>query len=705
MFLAAQYYRPPFPNRRYWRDDFTRARDCGLHAVQLWCIWGWIEAEPGQFNYSDYDELMNFADKAGLKVVLSTIAEIHPFWIHRLAPGSEMVDHMGHKVISSCRGEVNVGLTPGGCLDHPRVQELMGNYLTNLASHYANAGHLLGWDIWNELRWSVQADGYVCYCPNTLAAFRRWLEARHGGLAGLNAAWQRRYVSWDDVMPGKAFPRPFVDMIEFQRFIMERASLHIKARAQAMRAGDANHLLSAHGAGPSIQCGGWPNAERALERGNDWSHAEHLDGYGCSHFPFWGDGFDETGFGIRVESTRSAAGGKVVWVSELQGGSARDGILAHRSVSAGPQQRWIANGMARGVKATIFWCWRDEVFGTESSGFGLAGWDGLASQRLAAMKKTAAFIDAHNDLIDAYQPDPARVGILFVPDNLLLKCAESGHAMDATDSLTGYAACLERLGLPYDFVEANHLDALDHLDVLFAPWALILPPAVQEALLKFIRRGGVLLTEAEADAYDPLGFYRYPDERPFLRALGLHDLGRRKMPPAAALNVQLDGQVVAVPTDNFHTPLSVADNAQVLAANDQQEPLLARLAVGQGAAYVAGAFLGRAYHQAPAEGFERLIEQVCLEAGVQRAFEIADTEGDAAGLQWRTGPAGTRRLLWIINSKAERTVTVQDATGQFGDAAEAWELTTGKCVPIFREAQQVSCEVTLPEGGFVVLQW
>ncbi len=671
MFLAAQYYRAPFPHRRFWRDDFARARDCGLHAVQLWCLWGWIEAKPGTYDYSDYDELMDLADKAGLKVVLSTIAEIHPFWIHRLVPDSEMIDQMGRKVVSTCRSEVNVGLTPGGCFDHPRVAELMCNYLTNLASRYANASNLLGWDIWNELRWSVNADGNVCYCPHTITAFRRWLDARHGGLAGLSAAWQRRYVSWEDVFPGKTFGRPYSEMIEFQRFLMERAAEHMKARAAAMRAGDSRHLLSAHPASPSIQWGGNPNGEHAMERGNDWQHIEHLDGYGCSHFPFWGEGFDEAGFGLRVESTRSAAGDKVVWVSELQGGSARRGVSVNRSVPAGPQQRWVANSMARGAKGVIFWCWRDEVFGTESSGFGLSGWDGLASERLAAMKVTSKFIDLHGDLIDIYKPAPAKVGILFAPDNYLLKWAESGRAVEPVESVVAYATAMERLGLPYEFVEAEHLDVLDRLDVLLMPWTLVVPPATQAAIVKFLKRGGIILAEAETDAFDNLGFYRYPDERPFMQAIGVHDLGRRQMAPDTTLSVQLDQDAVSVRADSFLTPLKTSAEAEILAVNDQKEPLLVRQRVGDGAAYVAGTFLGRAYHCSPNDGFERLVEHVCLEAGVQRDFEMADSKGDAAGLQWRTGLAGTRHLLWIINSKARRTVTIVDTTGLFGHVEEA----------------------------------
>ena len=45
MFLVAQHYRPPLPDRKYWADDVARIRDAGLDGIQLWCLWGWIEAE------------------------------------------------------------------------------------------------------------------------------------------------------------------------------------------------------------------------------------------------------------------------------------------------------------------------------------------------------------------------------------------------------------------------------------------------------------------------------------------------------------------------------------------------------------------------------------------------------------------------------------------------------------------------------------
>ena len=60
-------------------------------------VWAWVEPKPGQFNFDDYDRLVELAGRHGLNVVLSTIAEVHPYWIHREVPDSQMVDHLGRQ--------------------------------------------------------------------------------------------------------------------------------------------------------------------------------------------------------------------------------------------------------------------------------------------------------------------------------------------------------------------------------------------------------------------------------------------------------------------------------------------------------------------------------------------------------------------------------------------------------------------------------
>ncbi len=94
-FLGTQYYRPPFPNSKLWRADLEKMAETGLDVVQLWVCWGWVEPRPGEFRFDDYDELCSLAADAGLGVVLSTIAEIQPFWIPREIPGATMIDSFG----------------------------------------------------------------------------------------------------------------------------------------------------------------------------------------------------------------------------------------------------------------------------------------------------------------------------------------------------------------------------------------------------------------------------------------------------------------------------------------------------------------------------------------------------------------------------------------------------------------------------------
>ena len=51
MNLGVQYYRAPFPDAKYWEEDFRRIRESGLNTVQLWISWGWVEATPDRFVY------------------------------------------------------------------------------------------------------------------------------------------------------------------------------------------------------------------------------------------------------------------------------------------------------------------------------------------------------------------------------------------------------------------------------------------------------------------------------------------------------------------------------------------------------------------------------------------------------------------------------------------------------------------------------
>lgn len=686
--LGTQYYRPPFPNREYWAEDFARIRDSGLNTVQLWVLWSWVEAKPGLFRFDDYDRLVSLAESNGLKVILSVIPEVQPLWIHREIPGSEMLDSRRLKVVSSNRGECHQGLTPGGCTDHPEVWRRMARFIGEVAARYRGSAALAGWDAWNELRWNVQADGLVCFCDHTLAAFRAWLDGKYGGLDGLNRAWRRRYGAWDEVTPGKMPGRPFTEMMAFEHFITCRANAHARARYDCLKALDPDRPVTVHGASPCALHGGW-REDTALSRGNDWSFAEHLDGVGCSHFPKW-FAMDDAELAVRVELVKSAAGDKRVWLSEVQGGRASVGFGVYEPVDAASQQRWIWNGLACGADTMLFWCWRDEVFGLESGGFGIVGDDGLAEERLAGLRSTAAILGTHDALLSGYRPVKPRVGVFFSPQTHYLHWALEGESGRSMRALTGYCRALSRKSIPYSVIEEEHLAGLKDLKVLFMPRTLVVDDATAEALSRFVMDGGTLLTESECGAFDSTGFYRYPADRFTARLSGLREAGRRAL-SSESVHVKLGNRLATLGAAQWFTPWSGARGKALAAHADGA--LLLDLPCGKGRLLLGGAYLGEAYRQKPTAGFEDLVGWVVRSSGIEPEVRVLSPKATLKDCSFvKQGTSGGQNVVFVFLPGKTRSASLHFAPGFF-ESARVRDLITGRSVPLQKTPRGLKCTV------------
>lgn len=704
--LGAQYYRAPFPNRRYWRDDMARMADAGLNTVQLWVLWGWCEPSPDNYRFDDYDELVSLADKAGLSVVLSTIAELQPYWIHDAVPGSEMIDHMGHVVISSNRGEGHFGLTPGGCTDHPGVWDRMAGFLEQVVTRYRSAPNLVGWDAWNELRWNVNADGQVCHCPYTVNRYHAWLDATYGGLEGLNAAWNTRYTEWRQILPGK-FPRsPYTAMMAWEHFLTWRATELGLARYDVVKELDPDHPVTVHGGAPTVLYG-MKFPETSLNRGNDWFFADEMDGIGCSSFPTWFH-FSDADLAMRIECVRSAARGKRVWLSELQGGRAARGFESHDPVQPANQQRWIWTGISSGADTILFWCWRDEVFGSESSGFGLIGSDGLAEARLAAMRKTARVLDQYRDEIASYTPHVPSVGVYFSPQSYYLHWNQEGDANLPQNALLGYTRALFRSHIPYTIIEEEHLESLDEIDVLFMPRSLVIDAEQADALGDWLESGGTLVAEAECGAFGRNGLYRYAEDRFLADLTGIADVGRRTL-VGNAVNVSVASQDLQLPAKQWLTPFG-AGPGQVL-SETADGPLFVRVPVGEGQVILCGAIMGDAYFEGSssndspyalcAADFESFVAALVQQAGVELPAVVVSPEGLAArDVHVRTGYTLGRPMVFVFCDRAE-SVTLRFPPGTFGDLGR--ELLSDSTVVIETVVEGQVATIPMSEWGMGVL--
>ncbi|MDD5688290.1 MAG: beta-galactosidase [Elusimicrobia bacterium] len=653
MNLGVQYYRAPFPEEKYWEKDFEQIKNSGLNTVQLWAIWAWIESKPGKFCFDDYDRLIELARKNNLGVIISTIAEIHPYWIHTEVPNSEMIDHMGRRVVSSNRSECHFGLTPGGCFDHPEVWNRMQCFLSEVVKRYRSADNLRGWDSWNELRWNVQSDGLVCFCDYTLDTFRKWLENKYNSLDELNRVWKRRYGSFSEIYPGKLPGRPYTEMMAFEHFITWRANQHGKNRYDTIKSLDPKHVVTAHGESSSILMGG-SSGNHSINRGNDWFFADDMDGIGCSSFPKWFN-LDDADFGMRIEFVKSAARDKLVWLSEIQGGRVATGFEPYESVEAISQQRWIWNGVACGADTLLFWCWRDEVFGYESSGFGISGDDGLAQERLSAMKETGKILEKYKNLILNYKPAKQEVGIMFSPQSYYLNWALEGNSNLCMDAIHGYARSLVRKSIPYIAVEEEHLNVLSDLKILFMPHNIVTDETTEEILIKFVKNGGTLVCESECGSFNSQGLYRYPVNRFTSKISGTNETGRRIF-TTNYIKTNIADNKLKLGVTQWLTPWQKKEKAGKVLAENKEGVLIYEIPIEKGKLVLCGSYFGNSYLQNRSADFERFIELLSIEAGYNPEIQvISPTPKKNSFVYIKSGESLGKKVVFVFFPKDSKT--------------------------------------------------
>ncbi|MCK5557434.1 MAG: beta-galactosidase trimerization domain-containing protein, partial [Candidatus Hydrogenedentes bacterium] len=440
-------------------------------------------------------------------------------------------------------------------------------------------------------------------------------------------------------------------------------------------------------------------ADHAINRGNDWFLADGLDGIGCSSFPKWSE-MDDADFGVRLELVKSAARDKRVWLSEVQGGRAATGFNVFEPVTARSQQRWFWNGIACGADTIIVWCWRDEVFGRESAGFGLAGDDGFAEDRLAAMKVTGRLVEEHGGLIARYRPVKPEVGLMFSPQSYYLNWAQEGDANLSVQALLGYARSLVRKSIPFLVVEEEHLDALSGLKILFLPRTIVTDERTEKALAAFVSEGGTLVCESECGAYNPQGLYRYPADRFTSRASGIREVGRRKL-DGDSIKAKIGGYDLNLRVTQWLTPWQRGEG-EVL-ADGEGGALMVEVPVGKGKLILCGAYLGDAYLQNWTADFEKFVELLVRQAGWEPDIEALSPipEGDSF-VYVKSGDSAGKKVVFVFLPAGGDAVHLRFRRNFF-PAGRAKDLISGKDIVVSDAGSWQECTFDATEWRFSVL--
>lgn len=501
MIFGTQYYRPPFPGRALWRRDLEHIKGLGFNTVKLWAVWNWIEREPGQFDFSELDELTALCREFGLNVVLNTIPEGAPYWtagdedhFYRSASG-EVLRYSGPANIPSAGW-------PGYCPDSELGLGRICAFIEKTAEHFKDDPTVTAIDVWNEPHLEPMFDysgQLLCYCEHSKAKFVRWLKARYESLDALNGAWFRAYKSWDQVEPPRRTGTA-ADMIDWRRFWLYNLQGWLRARVAAARKGAPGKTIQTHTAFSGYM-GANNNGGLGNELGDEFLLAREVDAFGLSSFPLWLMGEEHVeGHFINAEIIAEASGSVPFYQVELQGGAGKAGLLGGKVPSAEDIRDWNFSVIAAGGKGVLYWQYAAEPAGMESPGFGLVNFDGSDTPRSLSAGACARRFDTEW-LGSARRVSP--VNAIYLSRNSDLFCYAMGDEEKYNRSFRGVYRALYDAGVPVRFAHGDTSVDLyaEGVRNLYVPMGLCLDEAERAALKVFAKDGGRLIVEGGFGLY------------------------------------------------------------------------------------------------------------------------------------------------------------------------------------------------------------
>ena len=182
-------------------------RALGFNGIESYVQWNYVERQPGVYDWSHYDPIVNEIQKYGLK------------WFPLLIVGS---DYALPDWFRNSKEDV-----PFECLEHHlayHVQSIFCHYqdahvqqfLNEFGKHYANGKALLGlrlgpsgnygeaqYPAGGEFEYHKGGDhthtGYWAADPYASPAFQQWLEAKYKTIDALNQAWDEHFTTFSQV--------------------------------------------------------------------------------------------------------------------------------------------------------------------------------------------------------------------------------------------------------------------------------------------------------------------------------------------------------------------------------------------------------------------------------------------------------------------------------------------------------------------------
>ena len=697
--------------KELWRKDVRAIKLTGFNAVRAWIDWASGQPTEARYDFETLDVLLELVEEEGLKLILQVYMDSAPQWVGKKYPDSLFVSSNGQAIKPES--------SPGYCRDHPGVRAADNAFYAALAERARRSKAFVGWDLWSEphvINWANPTwipNPEFCFCPSTRRRYRSWLEKKYGALENLNAAWYRRFTTWDDVEPSRMSTiLSYTDYIDWKSFIVSKLGEDLRDRYQAVKKVAPTHIVTSHAAGVGL----FASPHHWEGQADDWTMAREVDFYGTSFYPKHSAFVDRDvqWRAALLDFTRSFGydeGRKGFWVGELQGGFGTISVNVSPAVSPDDLRVWTWSALARGAKGINYYAWYPMSTGYESGGFGLNHLDGTITDRAKTAGAIAQVVDRNQQLFLDAKPPRAEVAVIYNPLAHFVGGRQRAAAYGGPqgevigierDSLLGVHRALFRQNVPLDYVHINAISAekLSQYKLVIFPYPLMMPEAAAAILKEYVNRGGALVAEARLAWNNEKG---YASDR--IPGLGLWEImGARE----AAIETPTGGRTTIRWTGGDLPGLDAGDvlparwyketlepvgrSSRIVATFDDGAAAAVMSSHGKGKTLMLGSYVSASAQSTPTPQAERFFAGLLSWAGVSLPVTVSGSPIEVRYLE-----SGNDWLVVVFNHSREtaRSQVTLKVPGNY----RASDLIDDRRMATTRAGERLAFSVDLPVAG------
>ena len=663
--FGAVYFRKSNPPEQDWERDHKTAAQMGVNIFRHWFMWASIENSPGQYDWRDYDRMVELEAQNHIKVVIAELISAGaPEWMWDKYPQARHIASDG----SETQPAVNPGSATSSaplCLDNEDVRAQAEKFLTALVVRYRDNPATLGYDVWNE--GGVQQ----CYCPATQAKFREWLKAKYGTIEALGRAWHRySYGTWEAVHPPRG-SGGYPDSLDWLAFCRDDAMRLLRWRTELIRRLDKRNKITAHGVGALTEIE-WRTVADVDSYGYTWVASRHAN--------------DPWMQFQAADLVRGASRGKPFWHSEATAGPLwMQPQVVNRPLEDGRSSDdkdvrvWSLIDMAAGATGILFTRWRPLLDGPLFGAFGPMGMDGSVTPQAEMAGQLARWTNSHAEIWKS-RPVKGDVGIVFVQESEDFNGVQSGgggagggRGGSAGGGTAAGAYAQSAQGAYQAFFDSNiqadfvSIDDIAEYPMIYLPFPEMLKKATAEKLRDYVAKGGKLVSEGCPGYFGDGGTVGTVQPN-----LGLDQLfGAREsyvqFTPDLLTKLTLTVRDKQIGGQYFLQEYKLA-GGQVAGHYANGHIAAVENTTGAGKTLVIGTFPGAAYFRGHAPATREFFAGLLAWAGVPQQVTSSDPEVKA---RLQRGAGGT--YLWVVNpTRTPRTVKIS-LPAAFQRAVDLWQ--------------------------------